>query len=620
MPVSELENYLENKKSKRFINQTFTDFRQDLLKYANTFYKDNIVDFSEVSLGGMLLDFAAIVGDSLVYYSEQQFNELDYETAIDPENINKHLRRANIKNSKASPSSTMITFVIEIDANVNSDDYNPTPVHAQLPVIKKGTILTSESGVNFILQEDVDFSEGYKQEIGEENLNGTIATLFLSKKGLCTSGDIFDEVVSFENSSSQYYLSTTLEKDNITNIISVTDNENNEYYEVEYLTQSTVFHKVKDSNDDYVTIKPAPYRFIREEIFDTGKTTLRFGNGSGKSIKNNVFSNPEELLLPLKGKDTQSRVDLDPSLLLESNTLGVSPAGKTLLIKYKHGGGVSHNLPANSINEIVGQPIFTFPNSPGILDESIRNQIILSLTVNNENKSIGGTAPPTIDELRQKIPSTIKAQSRIITYEDLMSRILTMPSEFGRVSQVAALDNKFSGSAKDLYVVCKDNDGFYTEASDAVKENISRYLNEFRLIGDNYNILDVPVFNFGLQIKLRTKAGYDVENVVLDVNSRIVEHMRFDLNKIGTPINVNEISKIVETTDGVESIVTPRKLIVVSKTDENEFFDLDSDSIKTYNTNTFNPVVLYKEGIVHPPRGGLFEMRYTFNDIKISAN
>ena len=58
---------------------------------------DNIVDFSEVSLGGMLLDFAAIVGDSLVYYAEQQFNELDYTTATDVNNIVKHMQRANIK-------------------------------------------------------------------------------------------------------------------------------------------------------------------------------------------------------------------------------------------------------------------------------------------------------------------------------------------------------------------------------------------------------------------------------------------------------------------------------------------------------------------------------------------
>ena len=99
MPSSQFENYLKNDNTKQFSSQTFTDFRNELLQYASTFYKDQIVDFSEVSLGGMLLDFAAIVGDSLIFYAEQQFNELDYETATDPASIQKHLRRVNIKNS-----------------------------------------------------------------------------------------------------------------------------------------------------------------------------------------------------------------------------------------------------------------------------------------------------------------------------------------------------------------------------------------------------------------------------------------------------------------------------------------------------------------------------------------
>ena len=620
MPVSEIENYLENNNNKRFVNQTFTDFRSDLLKYANTFYKDNIIDFSEVSLGGMLLDFAAIVGDSLVYYAEQQFNELDYLTATDPDNINKHLRRANIKNSKASPSSTMIEFEVEIDKDASSSEFSPKPKNDHLPIIKKGTILTSESGIIFTLQEDVDFTFGYTQKIGEENLNGTISTLILSKKGLCVSGEIFEEIVSFSDANTEYFLSAELEKDNVTNVISVIDNENNEYFEVEYLTQSTVFQKTKDSNDHYLSILPAPFRFIKEEEFDTGKTVLRFGNGDGKSIKNKVFTNPEDLLLPIKGKDVQNRIDLDPSLLLESNTLGISPAGKNLTITYKHGGGISHNLPANTINTIVGKPIITFPNTLSILNDSIINEIVLSISVNNPNKAVGGTSPKTIEELKQQIPSAIKAQSRIITYEDLLSRILTMPSDFGRINKVAALDNKFSSSSKDLFVICKDEEDFYVEASDAIKENLSKYLNEFRLIGDNYNILDVPVFNFGLEFKVKVKSGFNIDNVILDINSRIVENIRFDLYQIGTPINVNDIVKIIEATNGVNSIITPRKSIVSSKTSENSFFDLDSGLTRSYNENTFNPQTLYKDGEIHPPRGGIFEMRYTFNDVVIAAN
>ena len=356
MALSKLENYLTNQNDKQFSNENFTDFRQELLQYANLYYKNNIVDFSEVSLGGMLLDFAAIVGDSLVYYAEQQFNELDYTTATDPDNIVKHLQRANIQNSKASPSSVDVNFTIELERDPNSPDYDLKPFSQKLPIIKTGTILISDTGIFFTLQEDIDFTDGnYKVEASEEDSDGTVLSLFLTKEGLCVSGIITEEIITVPNSNQNFFSKISLDKDDITKIISVIDEDNNEYHEVDYLTQTTLFKKVKNSNDSYMTILPVPRRFIREENYTTGKTSLRFGNGDGKSIRGNAFSNMEDLILPLKNKDTISnRVSLDPGTLLESSTLGISPAGKTLTITYKYGGGSSHNVSPFSINKIVG--------------------------------------------------------------------------------------------------------------------------------------------------------------------------------------------------------------------------------------------------------------------------
>jgi len=622
MPTSELENYLENKRKDRFINKTFVDFRNELLKYANSFYKDKILDFSEVSLGGMLLDFASIVGDSLVYYAEQQFNELDYENATDPDNIIKHLKRANIKNSKASPASVTIDFLIEIEKNSISPEYNPKPKEEHLPIIKKGTILSSDSGIQFTLQEDIDFSFGYTQEIGEENSDGTIFSLFLEKSGICTSGQIEEEIISFpdDSSTNNYFLSTVLNNENITDIVSIFDNENNEYFEVEYLTQTTVYKKVKNSNDNYLVAYPAPYRFIKEENYDIGKTIIRFGNGSGKSVKDNVFSNPEDLLLPIKGKDVINRVSLDPSMLLKNNTLGVSPSGKTLTIKYKFGGGIDHNVPSNSITSIEGQPIVVFPNAADILSNSITNPIIQSISVNNKNNAVGGTQPLTLNELKLQIPNAIRAQSRIITDEDLLSRILTMPTDFGKVNKIASLENPHSAFSKDLFVICKDQDGFYTEATDAIKTNLSHYLNDYRQIGSSYNILDVPVFNFGVEVKIKVKSGFEIEEVIFDIISRIIENMRFDLLQIGSPIEVDMIYEIIRATDGVTSIITPESGFIISKSSVDEFFDPESLETQTYNENVFNPNLMFNEGKIYPPRGGIFEMRYTTNDINIVIN
>lgn len=622
MPISELENYLTNNNQKQFSNQTFADFRQELLQYANYFYKDNIVDFSEVSLGGMLLDFASIVGDSLVYYAEQQFNELNYETATDMSNIQKHLRRANIKNSQASPSSVYCTFSIEIERDSNSPDYAPEPISKLLPIIKKGTKVLSSSGIIFTLEEDVNFQSNYKQESGEEDIDGTPLTLFLYKKGLCTSGEIVQETFSFSRSNNNVFLSKELENTNITSIISVVDEDNNEYYEVDYLTQTTVYKKIKNANDNYLTVQPAPMRFIREDSFMTGKTSLIFGNGESKITKDNVFVNPDVLLLPLKNKNNISRVDLDPSLLLKSDTFGVSPEGKTLTVTYKYGGGTSHNLPAGTINTISSTPIIIFPNEDNTQEvtEDEINFIISSMSVTNETSSKGGTEPLTLDELKLQIPNAIKSQSRIITHEDLIARILTMPTDFGRISKVAALDNPISTSHKDLFIVCKDEEGIYVEANDAIKVNLSNYLNSYRLIGDNYNILDVPVYNFGIKGKIRVKSGYDISNVIIDINTRLVSNIRFDLFEIGTPINLNNICKIIDATDGVENIITTKNALIVSKTSEDEFFDSEDLTVRSYNDNVFNPQILYKDGFIYPPRGGLFEMRYTFRDIVIAAN
>jgi len=621
MPISQLENYLKNQNTKQFSSQTFSDFRQELLEYANLYYKDNIVDFSEVSLGGMLLDFAAIVGDSLVFYAEQQFNELDYTTATDPENIVKHLQKANIKNSKASPSSVEVSFTIEVDRDPTSNDYNLKPINTYIPVIKSGTILSSTNGIIFTLQEDVDFNVNPTQEEGDEDIDGNITSLLLTKKGLCISGEVSEEFFDLTTSEDGYFLSVELERENITNIISVFDNDNNEYFEVDYLSQSTIFKKVENSNDKYLTIIPAPFRFVKEENFANGKTTIRFGNGDGKSLKDNVFTNPEDLLLPIKDKEVVNRVDLDPGLLLENSSLGISPKGKVITVVYKHGGGVSHNVSPGSIDTILGEPIITFPNS--IIDNNYdleTNKIINSLLVDNENSSVGGSQPLSLDELKMQIPNAIKAQSRIITHEDLLARILTMPSDFGRINKAVVLDNPYSSTSKDLFITCKDSDGNYIEASDIIKFNLSNYLNEFRIVGDAFNILDVPVYNFGIQAKIKVKSGFDPFNVIIDINSRLVELLRFDLYQIGSPIDTNQISFIIETTDGVSSLITPKKALIVSKTKEDAFFDQDLSRTLTYNNNVFNPQTIYQDGFIYPPRGGLFEMRYTFQDILIAAN
>lgn len=614
MSSNKLQKYLENKnKNRTFSNKTFNDFRNDLLSYANEFYSEHIVDFSETSIGGMFLDFASIVGDSLVYYAEQQFNELDYTTATDPDIITKHLQKANIKAPKASPASAEVTFSLQIPIDNNlSSNKELVPQQNMVPVVKKGTILSSNTGIEFMLLEDIDFSKNAKISVGEEDNNGNIINLLLSKKGICSSAKTGEETINFSNDSGKF-LSFTLENEEITKIISVRDDLLNEYHEVEYLSQDVVYKKVKNSESDgYLSIVPAAYRYIIEEDYANSKTILRFGNGDNFSVKDDSFSNPEDLMLPILGKEVIGRIDMAPGDLLKSNTLGISPKGRSVTVTYKYGGGIDHNVPSNSINNIDTLLISYPKNESEVNTQTITN----SLFVDNEFKASGGDVPPTFEELLAMVPVSLKSQSRIINREDLLSRLMTMPTDFGKINKVASLDNMYFAQQKDLFVVCKDQEGFYSNATDALKINISKYLNEYRALGDRYNILDAPIFNFGIKIKIRVKSDHVPDNVVFQVTNDLITLMRFDLLDIGSPIDIDKIYKIIEVNFGVASIITPKINAILSKSNTQTTFS-ESASILSYQDTTFSPINQHKNGLILPPRGGIFELRYPINDIEI---
>jgi len=283
----------------------------------------------------MLLDFAAIVGESLTFYIDQQINELDYETASTEYSLLNHLRKANIKSGFASPSSVEVSFYMIVPAIQDMD----MPQKKYLPIIKRETQLRSIDDISFILEENVDFSKDIN--IIQEVFVGEKRYLMLKKEGICISGDITNESFMFDENNVDSFLSYTLSNENITKIFKVNDNSSdiNEYKEVEFLSQDTVYEKVDLGENAYFNVTPAAFRYVLERDFEDGLTTIRFGNSNGNVInENGVLTNPEEIALPLLSRDYIGSYSLDPKNLINSNSLGVSPAGKHKC-KYKFGGG-----------------------------------------------------------------------------------------------------------------------------------------------------------------------------------------------------------------------------------------------------------------------------------------
>lgn len=613
-----ITNKLKNQRKNQYINKTFDDFRNELFNYAKTNFPDQIQDFSESSLGGMLLDFAAIVGDSLTFYTEQQFNELNYETATNTQNIISHLRQAGIKGGNASPSSVYVNFYIEVDVDDTKDIELVEPVSSILPIIKKGTELVSNSGISFILSEDVDFRENYKKTVSEIDDDGKPITLILEKEGLCTSGKLASETVSFNADDEGLFLSYQLSNTDIQKIVKVVDSDLNEYYEVDYLTQDIVYKKVENSNERFLYPTIAPFRFVLENNFNNNTSIIRFGNGSGKTVNDNILTNPEDLMLPMKNRDYDLSASLDPNMLIKSNTLGVSPAGKSLTITYLYGGGTSHNVSAQSI-ETIENAIIVLPN---IADSDVNindviEEILDTLDVENKKEAVGGTNRLSLEDLKAQIPSSSTSQNRVVNEKDLISRIYTMPTDYGRVNKISILQNPYTNLAKDLYIICKDSAGFYTYANDALKKNLKNYINEFRVLGDSFNIVDSPIYNFGIDLTVKVKSGFIIEDVLDNIISRIIQNMRFEIMQINEAINVNDIVNIILNTDGVSSLVTLPENVITSKSFQDNFFDEFEEINITYSNNMFSPKQDFTDGFVFPKRGGIFELKHLDYDIVV---
>ena len=601
------KNYFNRK---RLINKNKEEFKSELLDYAKTNFSNQITDFTEASLGGMLLDFAAIVGESLTFYIDQQINELDYENASTEYSILNHLKKANVNVGFATPSSVIVDIFILCPP----DSSNPeVPDSDYLPLIKRETQVSSIDGINFVLEENIDFRKN--PVVVKTILIGSDEYLMLKKSGIFSSGNIASESFAFDEDTTNNFLTCTLSNSNINKILSVTDNSENvnKYKEVEFLSQDTVYEKVELEDTDFITVKPAAFRFVCERNYEDGLTTLRFGNSNNKINEDGVLSNPEELSLPLLSRDYITDYSLDPAKLINSKSLGVSPAGKSINVKYKHGGGIDHNVQARSIDTLE-KIVYSFPN---LSQESPTTELMInSISVLNEEEAVGGSAAMQLSELKSMILPSLKMQSRIVTQEDLLARLYSMPSNFGKISKAAIVDNPYSKAAKDLYIICKNEENHYIAANDALKYNLSKYLNEYRLIGDTYNILDVDIYNIGVFLKIKVSSNYEINDVLTEVQSKIYTLMQFEKLQISEPVNVNKIIKIALDTQGVLTISSNFKTIVRPLSTSTVTRSRAIDTEKFYNNNTFSVFDRYSEGLIMPPKGGIFQLKYP-SDIEI---
>jgi len=545
----------------RYINRDFNSIKEDLIKYAKVYYPDTYKDFNQASFGALLFDMVAYVGDVLSFYSDYQLNETFIDTANETKNILKLAKQMGYKLPGSISSTGMCAFYVTVPAAATG-----LPNEDNIPTLKEGSVINSNGGASFILQEDVNFaSSNAKIVVGEVDSNGVPSSYAYRAYGKIISGIYETELITVP--SYKKFLRLKLTGENITEIISVFDSEGHEFFEVEYLSQNMVQRAVrnrtaadKESVPYILRDMIVPRRFTSEHTIN-GDTFLQFGYGSASTLKNDMFPEPSTAALKLDGKTYYTDDSFDPSVITKTEKLGVNPAEGILTVTYrKNTSGIS-NVPVGSLNSI-SNAIIEFTSSG--VDSGVVATIRDSLQVTNEEAILGQTSMPSPDEIRIRAKDSYSAQNRAVTKQDYLSLVYRMPAKFGSIKRANMIQDKNSFKRNlNLYVIAEGIDGKLAFASSTLKENLKTWLNQYKMINDTVDILDGRIANFGIKFEVVGVLHKSKSEILLKAMSAVKEEIIKSNFIMGQPFYISEIYKVL---NDLPEVVDATSVVIVNKT------------------------------------------------------
>ena len=227
-----------------YTNREFDGIRRDLEQIAERFYPDSFQDFSEASFGSIVLDSIAYVGDQLSFYLDYNVNEMFLDTSFQYTNVLRHGRILGYKNEGRASTYGVASLYILVPAST----IGLGPDTRYLPILKRGSRFTSQSGLNFVLLDNIDFSDAKNQVVVANVDSGTGAPTFFAVKafGNVVSGFFKRETIAVGDF--ERFKLIELNSNNVSEIISVTDSEGNEYFEVDNLSQDIIYREIPNNN------------------------------------------------------------------------------------------------------------------------------------------------------------------------------------------------------------------------------------------------------------------------------------------------------------------------------------------------------------------------------------
>ena len=582
-----------------YTNRDYESIRDDLTQIAERFYPDTFQDFSEGSFGAMMLDAVAYVGDQLSFYLDYNVNETFLDTAYQYGNVVRQGRILGYKNTGRPSTYGKVALYVLVPAS-------PTglgPLTSYIPTLKRGTRFTSQNGLSFVLTENLDFADPKNPVVVARTDTTTGAPSYYAIKSY---GDVVSGFFGVEQAvvgGFERFKRIKLSNANISEIVSVTDTDGNEYFEVDYLAQDIVYKELTNKNykaDNVPSIlKPLLVSRKFQVVHEPEGVYLQFG--SGEDGASDVVAEPQNVAMNIFGKSYVTDTAFDPSRLTNNRSFGIVPANTTLTIAFRQTNPTNSNIAAGGLNQ-VSSVLMDFEDLSTLAASEV-SFVRNSVEVSNEEPIVGNVSNPTTAEVKQRIYDTFPTQNRAVTQKDYENLSYRMPRKFGSIKRCSVQKDPDSQKRNlNVYVISENTLGKLTTTNSTIKKNLKVWLNNYRMINDTIDILDPFIINFGINFVVKP----DNSANKFDVLNRCVERLA---NKYRDPMFIGErlsISEIFSELNKVKGVLDVVKVQITNK-----------------NSSDYSSVVFPVQENLSPdgdylltPQNAILELKFPETDIK----
>jgi len=205
--------------------------------------------------------------------------------------------------------------------------------------------------------------------------------------------------------------------------------------------------------------------------------------------------------------------------------------------------------------------------------------------------------------LKQRVNDVFASQNRAVTASDYEALVYRMPPRFGRIKRAKIFRDQDSFKRNlNLYVLSENVDGHFINSSQALKNNVKVWINNYRMINDTLDILDPKIIN--IRINFTAVVDYSQDKLeALNVAITEIQDMFEQKMDINQPIY---ITKIYDRLNNLEEIVDVTNVEVT-----NIASGLYSDE-----TIDIREYVSADGRILYAPQNVVYELKFPDSDIK----